>query len=87
MMQPTKKEMALDIRDPFAHEDTDDTESVTVIRGGHAFGKMQGACPRDSDRSASEPLTRSFLNEQSPNEQMSSRRRAEKDTANARASD
>ena len=35
---------ALNMRVAFAHEDTDDTESATVIRGGRAFGKMQGAC-------------------------------------------
>ena len=32
-----------DVRNAFAHEDMDDTETMTMTRGDHAFGKMQGA--------------------------------------------
>ena len=67
-----------DVRDAFAHEDMDDTETTTPTRGDHAFGKMQGAF--FSNRSALEPLARSLWNDQSQNKHKSSRRIARSKT-------
>ena len=39
-----------DVRDAFAHEDMDDTETMTLTRGDHAFGKMQGATSSPTDQ-------------------------------------
>ena len=39
-----------DARDTFAHEDVDDTETTTLTRGDHAFGKMQGASFSPTDQ-------------------------------------
>ena len=39
-----------DVRDAFAHEDMDDTETTTLTRGDHAFGKMQGASSSPTDQ-------------------------------------
>ena len=39
-----------DVRDAFAHEDMDDTETMTLTRGEHAFGKMQGASSSPTDQ-------------------------------------
>ena len=55
-----------DVRDAFAHEDMDDTETMTLTRGDHAFGKMQSS-PIDQPF---EPLARSLWNDQSQNQEI-----------------
>ena len=39
-----------DVRNAFAHEDMDDTETMTLTRGDRAFGKMQGASSSPPDQ-------------------------------------
>ena len=55
-------------RDPFAHEDVDDTETVALIGDGHAVGKKHGTCHErepSTSRSDLEPSARSLRNDQS----------------------
>ena len=57
------------MRNAFAHEEMDDTETVARIGDGHAFGKNLGACHRCeslSSRSALGPSAKSLKKNQSP---------------------
>ena len=67
----------LDVLDAFAHESTDDMETVALIGDGHAFGKKRGACHGTSifsGRSTLEPSAKSLRNDKSPNAWNSSRK-------------
>ena len=63
-----------DERDAFAHEDMGDTETMTLTRGDHALGKMQGASSSPTDQPLNPgPEVCGAIN-QSQNKHKSSRR-------------
>ena len=53
----------VDAREAILDADMDDTETVALIRDGHTFGKMLGACRK---RAADQPLTLSQELEERP---------------------
>ena len=53
-------------RDAFAHKDMNNTETVALIRDGHAFGKKQEACHESEPFPADRPLTLSQELEERP---------------------